>query len=138
MFLNKKLRCGACKRYKPMIIEIAKSTKGWHAKVMRVSVINCGDSFNEEICRLHNINHYPTLKLFPARAKYSEKDTDRGGKPLQLDSTDHIISQMAEFIEKQHEDEKRPPTWPDLEPFVYDIALFFSLYRLEIILKCLK
>lgn len=106
--------CGACKRYKPLMIELAKNTKTWHSKVMRFSVINCGDAYNEKVCRKHNIGHYPTLKMFPAGASYDEDADDKGATVVDLDSAKNIIHKMIDFIEKQP---RKPDAWPDLEAF---------------------
>jgi hypothetical protein len=98
---------------------------------MRVAVINCGDSFNDDFCRKHNIHHYPTLKLFPAQGAYNE-EADHGGSVLQLDSAEQIIGKMVEFVEKQQTDKsaaKPPVSWPDLTPFVYFFLLIFTPIR---------
>ena len=102
-----------------MIIEIAKTTKTWHSSVLRVSVINCGDSFNDELCRKHNIGHYPTIKIYPPQAVYSEATMERGGTVLQLDSAENVVTKMIDFVEKQQQnkDLRLPVTWPELTPF---------------------
>jgi hypothetical protein len=106
--------CGACKRYKPLIIELAKYTHPWHSRVMRVSVINCGDPSNDNICRAHNIDHYPTLKMFPAQAVFNEDDANHGATVLSLDSAKILIHKMIDFIEHHP---VKPAEWPDLETF---------------------
>lgn len=109
-----------------MIIEVAKSTKTWHAKVMRVSVINCGDSYNEDLCRKHSINHYPTLRLFEANAQKDESAVYRGAVEIPLDTVENLITRMIEFVETQQskqlksKDNNAPALqWPDLTPFKY-------------------
>lgn len=104
--------CGACQRYSQHWKEIAKDTKPWHSKVIRVAAINCGDSFNDELCREFNIEYYPTLRLFPAQASFDKPDHD--SKLIKTDKNEGLIQQMISHVE-QHS--KKPEQWPDLEPF---------------------
>ena len=104
--------CGGCQRYARHWKEIAKETKSWHQSVIRVAAINCGDSTNHAVCNQHDIQYYPTLKLFPAYAKFDAKDHD--GLLVKQDKLETLVEQMIKFVESNV---KKPPQWPDLEPF---------------------
>ncbi len=101
--------CGACQRYAQHWKELAKETKSWHNKVIRVAAINCADQVNDALCREFNIEFYPTLKLFPAHSV-------KGVQPssLRSEKLETLITKMILFIENhQH----KPNTWPELEPY---------------------
>jgi thiol oxidase len=104
--------CGGCQRYARHWKEIAKETKSWHQSVIRIAAINCGDSKNDKICSQHDIQYYPTLKLFPAYAKYDTKNHD--GLLVKQDKLETLVEQMIKFVESNV---KKPAQWPDLEPF---------------------
>lgn len=62
--------CGACRKLKPRILDLARDTQRWHRnRIMRVAAVNCGDSFNEELCMHHEIGSYPTMRLFAPHSK---------------------------------------------------------------------
>lgn len=104
--------CGACQRYAQHWKEIAKETKAWHNKVVRIAAINCGDATNDEICREFHVEYYPTLRLFPAQAQYDKPEHD--SKLIQAGGNEVLVSQLVNFIE-QHQ--HKPLSWPDLEPY---------------------
>lgn len=106
--------CGGCKRYARHWRELAKETKLWHQNVIRVAAINCGDYRNEKLCRQHNIQYYPSLKLFPAYAQFDRNDHDGLLVKENTDKLDHLIEKMILFIENSI---NKPPQWPNLEQF---------------------
>ena len=115
--------CGACQRYAQHWKELAKETKSWHNKVIRVAAIDCADQSNDPLCREFNIEFYPTLKLFPAHAfKGVQPDSFRSEK------LDVLITRMILFIENH---EHKPITWPELEPYTSKRldTLFLSPYQ---------
>ena len=56
--------CGACRKIKYKIVDLAKRSQRWHNRVIRVAAVNCGDSLNDDLCRTHEIITYPTLRIF--------------------------------------------------------------------------
>lgn len=107
--------CGACQRFAPHWREIAKLTKLWHQRVLRIAAINCGDPFNGDVCRQHDIKYYPTIKLFPAHASFDANDHD--ALVVKNDKTQVILERVIDFLEKHH---NKPQSWPELEPYTYD------------------
>jgi thiol-disulfide isomerase/thioredoxin len=106
--------CGGCRRYARHWKNLAKETKLWHRSVIRVAAINCGDYRNEILCRQHNIQYYPTLKLFPAYAKFENKNQDGLLVKDNQDNLEHLMETMILFIEMSA---NKPPQWPNLEPY---------------------
>ena len=104
--------CGACQRYSIHWKEIAKETKSWHSKVVRVAAINCADSFNDPICREHNVEYYPTLKLFPTMALHN--NTNHDAILVKTDKNDALVKIVTKFVESQH---YKPAHWPEFEPY---------------------
>ena len=102
--------CGACQRYAPHWKELAKETKAWHNKVIRVAAIDCGDEDNEVLCRDFNIDFYPTLKLLPAHLVKSVQQITS----FRSDELDSLMTKMILFIENH---QYKPSTWPLLEIF---------------------
>jgi hypothetical protein len=100
------------------VAEVAKETKLWHEKVIRVAAINCGDSFNDEICTKHEIQYYPTLKLFPPHALVTNKERD--STLVKTDKNDALIEKMIAFVGQVN---KKPAGWPDLDLYTY-VSLF--------------
>lgn len=114
--------CGACQRYSQHWKEIAKQTKSWHKKVIRVAAINCADQENDPLCRDFNIEYYPTLKLFPAKSV-------KGIQPesFRSDKVENLINKMILFVENH---EHKSTSWPELEPYTSKRldTLFLSPY----------
>ena len=104
--------CGACQRYAHHWREVAKETRPWHAKVLQVAAINCGDAFNDEICKEHNVGHYPTLKLFSTQASRGKENHD--AIEVQTDKTEVMMTTVLNLILKLPE---KPLSWPELEPY---------------------
>lgn len=78
--------CGACKKVKPKIIELARQSVRWHESIIRVAAVNCGDAaFNEDLCQRHEIEIYPSLRLFAPKLA-----SNRHGLTMQVSS--HIDS----------------------------------------------
>jgi len=101
--------CGACQNYAKNWKEIAKETLGWHATVVRVAAIDCGEAANDKICREHGIQYYPTLKVFPPKSQQSKE-----GIIIQKGNMDSILNEVLKVVENVIE---KPPNWPSLEPF---------------------
>ncbi len=116
--------CGACQRYAPHWKELAKETKAWHSKVIRVAAIDCGDEANEILCRDFNIDFYPTLKLLPAQLVKSVQQITS----FRSDKLDALVTKMILFIENH---QYKPASWPLLEPFTSKQidALFSKPYQ---------
>jgi thiol-disulfide isomerase/thioredoxin len=100
--------CGACQRYSKHWREIAKETKAWHSKIVTIAAINCGDSFNDEVCKEHSIQYYPTLKLFPIGARRANPNHD--ATLVKADQSNSGLNKLIDFIENQ---KNKPNTWPD-------------------------
>ena len=81
--------CGACQRFAAHWKELAKETRHWHANVVRIAAINCGDSFNDNTCQEHNIRQYPTLKLFTPHSHRDDKE--KGGEKIGNDKSQALI-----------------------------------------------
>lgn len=115
--------CGACQRYAQHWKELAKETKSWHSKVIRVAAINCADQENDPVCREFNIEFYPTLKMFPAQSV-------KGIQPaaMRSDSVDNLITKIIMFIQNH---EHKPQQWPELEAYASKRldTLFLSPYQ---------
>jgi hypothetical protein len=104
--------CGSCQRYSKNWKEVAKETKAWHTKMVKVAAINCGDPFNDDICNDHHVDHYPTLKLFPVQASHEKQNHD--AIEVRIDKTDVIVDRLINYIEQQSQ---KPVSWPELEPY---------------------
>jgi thiol-disulfide isomerase/thioredoxin len=102
--------CGACQNYAKHWKELARETLGWHANVVRVAAIDCGRMENEEICREHSVQYYPTLKIFPPKSQHSKH-----GIIIQKGSMESILNEVLNFLENVIE---KPTNWPILEPFL--------------------
>jgi hypothetical protein len=90
---------------------VALETILWHSTVARIAAINCGDQENNDICKNNNIEHYPTLKVFRAKAakgKYSESIEVKTG------STQEVIDSFVKIIS---EHEPKLDSWPVLTPY---------------------
>jgi thiol-disulfide isomerase/thioredoxin len=107
--------CGGCRRYARHWKELASETKLWHQNVIRIAAINCGDYNNVNLCRQHNIQYYPTLKLFPAFAKFDSKNHDGLIIKDNHDNLDYLIKEMILFIENSV---NKPHLWPNLKSFI--------------------
>lgn len=68
--------CGACRKIKPRIVDLARQSERWHNGTIRVAAVNCGDQLNNNLCVVHSITSYPTLKLFGP--KCTSKSHSRG------------------------------------------------------------
>ena len=80
--------------------------------MVRVAAINCADSFNDPICREHNVEYYPTLKLFPTMALHN--NTNHDAIVVKTDKNDALIRIVIKFVENQ---QVKPSHWPELEPY---------------------
>lgn len=88
--------CGACKKVKWKIVELAKRTRPWHGSVVRVLVVNCGDSVNENLCQQHEITAYPSLRLF---GPGQEKESRRAAlATMQIESIEAMMNGLIDFV----------------------------------------
>lgn len=97
--------CGACRRFKSKWLDVGKQTKEWQkANIVRVGAVNCGDEFNDELCREHEIMSYPTVRLY--------QPTGRNHVSVNVDQTSSklLLGQLADFIDKSN-------VWPNLQLF---------------------
>ena len=101
----------ACQRYSQHWKEIAKETLAWRSSVVRIAAVNCGDSANSGLCRKHNIEHYPTLRVFRAKAASDQKNNS---EDVQTGSSINVINDLVRFIIKF---EPKLDIWPQLQPY---------------------
>ncbi len=83
--------------------------------MIAVAAIDCGEEINMPICREYEIMAYPTLKLFPPRARKEELGTmifPQKVVPIMEEMVKYVgnVEHNATFAEVT----KR---WPVLEPF---------------------
>lgn len=54
--------CGGCIHYAPTWKAIAQDAQLWQS-VLQVTVVNCAMEENTELCRIHEVDMFPTLKV---------------------------------------------------------------------------
>jgi len=84
----------------------------WHSSVARIAAINCGEQENNEICKKNNIEHYPTLKVFRAKAKNNGKYESI---EVRTAETQEVIDSFVKIISEQ---ELKLESWPVLTPYM--------------------
>jgi thiol oxidase len=121
--MSRSYRCGHCQRFAPSWKKLAKDTKAWHDKVMRVAAVDCALVENEDICLANNVMMYPTFAFFKPFANDTvgivinkTRDYVNGG--------DYFISLMFDFLEKLNE---TPANFPVLNSYKYVVRDFFFL-----------
>jgi thiol-disulfide isomerase/thioredoxin len=106
--------CGHCQRFALKWIELAKDTKAWHEKVIRVAAIDCALTENDHICSLNNVTMYPTIGFFKPFANSSQGimiDED-----FESATAEYFMGMMIDFVENL---DNRPAHFPILESYKY-------------------
>ncbi|RMZ97550.1 sulfhydryl oxidase 1-like [Brachionus plicatilis] len=101
--------CGTCKRYAPAWINLASEAKSWQ-KVVKFAAMNCGDSQNSPVCGQFEIDMYPTVRLFPVRARFNPPL--HGARDFDTDKKSSFLSELLTEIQNSNN-----PSWPNLKPF---------------------
>lgn len=107
---------GPCQEIKPKIVVLAHQTRAWHSTVVRVIVVNCSDSANNnDVCRKENVPAYPTLRLYgPRQTSLSNNQTYLVIKHKNR-SLEVILHDIIDFLhDKFHS--------PNLKNFKYNIV----------------
>jgi len=66
--------CGHCVHFAPTIKEFAEEIKDW-TKLVKLGVIDCGNSENGEICQENQVHGFPTMKYYlPNDRLYDQKE----------------------------------------------------------------
>lgn len=81
--------CGHCINFAPTFRKFTLSVLGWR-KFVNIAVVNCVDEKNVELCRLHKVNMYPTLRYY----KYGSLTIEHG---VQVENGDETV----EYLRKQ-------------------------------------
>jgi thiol-disulfide isomerase/thioredoxin len=106
--------CGHCQRFAPKWKELAKDTKAWHEKVIRVAAIDCALTENDDICSLNRVTMYPSFRFFKPFANSSKGiiiDED-----LEFATGEYFMGMMIDFVENL---DNRPAHFPILESYKY-------------------
>jgi protein disulfide-isomerase A6 len=89
--------CGHCQRFAPKWKELAKDTKAWHEKVIRVAALDCALTENDDICSANKVKMYPSFGFFKPFAN------SRVGEAIEEDmeyaSSDQFMKMMINFVQ---------------------------------------
>ncbi|XP_062125031.1 sulfhydryl oxidase 1 [Drosophila sulfurigaster albostrigata] len=100
--------CGDCRRYAHTFKQIAWRLYDWR-RLLTVSVVDCAQERNVQICRDYNIRQTPTLRLFPPHFQRNEQQIGFDVDPHEPAA---IYTKLAEYMAQI----KYTPELPNFEP----------------------
>ena len=106
--INQTLILRACQRFSRDWKELAKDTKPWNPKIIKLTALNC--AFYKDICNEHYVEYYPTLKLFPSFGANKKIE----GNLVQADKSSVLQTTLAKYVDALP---NVPNSWPNLKPF---------------------
>ncbi|KAH8310415.1 hypothetical protein KR044_001215 [Drosophila immigrans] len=86
--------CGDCRRFASTFKRISWRLYDWR-RLLRVSVVDCAQERNVQICRDYNIRQTPTLRLFPPHFQRTQQQI---GSDVDSLDPDAIYGKVAEFV----------------------------------------
>uniref|UniRef100_H3CKK5 Sulfhydryl oxidase n=1 Tax=Tetraodon nigroviridis TaxID=99883 RepID=H3CKK5_TETNG len=104
--------CGHCIQYSSTWKVLAEDVKDWQA-VIAVSVLDCAQEENHEICREFGIQLFPTIKFFHAHSPETDRGTPFRGANRQVQT----VRQVMVDILQNHTKLDWPDRCPRLEPY---------------------
>lgn len=101
--------CGHCQSFAPIYKAFAEDVYGWR-EIVHISVIDCANDINIDICRDMNATKYPTIKYFPP---LYHNDPNNIGIEIERD-----IGTLGEphLLELLEDSSKVMKSWPNLQP----------------------
>ena len=104
--------CGHCIQFSPFYKALSEVTRFWRPVIV-VAAINCADSRNRPVCRLFNVNGFPTLRLLPARARIDHRGSEVNIRSVSNRFVVQTLAQkMMDFVD-MHVGADRPSHWPN-------------------------
>uniref|UniRef100_A0A674MEA2 Sulfhydryl oxidase n=2 Tax=Takifugu TaxID=31032 RepID=A0A674MEA2_TAKRU len=106
--------CGHCVQYSSTWKILAEDVKDWQTVIV-VSVLDCAQEENYDICREFGVQLYPTIKYFHAHSPESDRGTIFRGADRQVQVMRHL---MVDILQN-HTKLERPDHCPPLETYRY-------------------